>query len=183
MQNTLIQIALFLVTTLFNLYILAIMLRFLLQWVKADFYNPICQMLIKVTKPLLKPLRRIIPGFFGLDFAAIVLIYVLELILMTIIASLVSFPITSYILLVALGKALVLLLNLYFFAILIRAIASWSNTNPYQPLFVLLDQLTDPVLKQARRLLPQLGGFDFSPLLTLIVIQVLVIFIRNLLGA
>lgn len=183
MQNTFIQIALFLVNTIFNLYILAVMLRFLLQWVKADFYNPVCQMLIKVTNLPLKPLRRIIPGFFGLDFAAIVLMFILQLVALALIALIISFPITPYIILIAIGKLLILVLNLYFFAILIRAIASWFNSNPYHPLIMLLNQLTEPVLRPARRLLPNIAGFDFSPIVLLIVLQVLVIFIRNLFGA
>ena len=79
MTATLINIAVFLITTLFSMYMTAILLRFLFQWVKADFYNPICQFLIKVTNPLLIPFRRIIPGWFALDIASLVLLFIVQL--------------------------------------------------------------------------------------------------------
>ena len=91
----------FLINTIFSLYILCVMLRFFLQWVKADFYNPLCQTLIKITNPLLRPLRRIIPGWFGLDIAAIVLMVILELISVALLALITSFPFSGFLIIVA----------------------------------------------------------------------------------
>jgi len=70
----------FLVDTLFSLYIMAVMLRFLLQWVRADFYNPLSQFLVRITQPLLHPLRRLVPGWGGFDFSAVLLMIILQMI-------------------------------------------------------------------------------------------------------
>jgi YggT family protein len=162
----------FLVQTLFGLYILAVLLRFLLQWARADFYNPIVQFLVQVTNPPLVPLRRFIPGLMGLDLAAVVLMLALkslELLLIFGIAgqspSWVGLPV------VALAELLDLLITVLFWAIIIRAILSWVNPDPRQPAVVLLYQLTEPILAPARNLIPTVGGLDLSPIAVLILLQ------------
>lgn len=180
MGNAFNQTGLFLVNTLFSAAITFVLLRFLLQWVKADFYNPFCQFLMKITNPLLVPLRRIIPGYFGLDFAAIVLMIILQLAEVSLIAMIIGIQFTPTLLLVAAIELIGLILNVYFFAILMRAILSWVNPNPHSPINEILTKLTDPILAPVRRFIPVIGGFDLSPVIVLILIQIIHIFIKNL---
>jgi YggT family protein len=159
----------FLVQTLFGLYILAIMLRFLLQWVKADFYNPISQFLVVVTSPPLKILRRLIPGFGGLDLAALALAWLLksvELLLILLVNGTSNGVLGPFIW--SLPELLELTINIFLFAVLIQVILSWINPGAYNPASALLHSLTDPVLKPARNLLPPMSGLDLSPFLVLI---------------
>ena len=162
----------FLLQVIFGLYILAVMLRFLLQAVRADYYNPLVQGLVRLTNPPLVPLRRIIPGLAGLDLAAVVLLIVLQVLELALIASLVGLslpPATLF--LGAIGKLLDLVLNIYFWTLLIRVIASWVSPNAYHPALQIVDRLTAPLIDPVRRLLPDLGGLDFSPLVVLVLIQ------------
>ena len=172
------QVLLFLINTLFLLYIVAVMLRFLLQWVKADFYNPFCQFLMKLTNPLLLPLRKLIPGWFGLDLAAVALMWVLQIVEIALIEWIVSVPISAVIVISALMQLIMLLLNLYFYLLLVRAVLSW--VSPYQgsPMQILLIQLTEPLLKPVRSIVKPVHGFDLSPLALMILIQVVLILIR-----
>lgn len=164
----------FLIHTLFGLYILAVMLRFLLQTLRADFYNPISQFLVKVTDPVLTPLRRLIPGVAGIDFASIVLLIGLQMLDLGLVlwiqdASLGFLSLLAW----ALGKLMSLLINVFIFAILIIVIISWINPTTYNPAMSILITLTEPLLRPARRLIPPISGLDLSPLVVLIVLQVL----------
>ncbi len=164
----------FLVQTLFGLYILVVMLRFLLQWVRADFYNPISQFLVKATNPPLRPLRRVIPGFRGIDFASVVLMWGLKTIELVLVALFTSGSITLILpLLLAIPELISLLLNVFLFAILIQVIISWINPGSYNPASSLLYSLTEPVLRPIRRRLPAADGLDFSPLVAMIVLVLL----------
>ncbi len=165
----------FLVRTLFGLYILAVALRFLLQMARADFYNPICQTLVKITNPALRPLRRIVPGLFGIDMAAVVLLLLLKTVELLIIQQLSGFS-GDVVGLVVLGVAQLvkLILDLFFFSILIQVVLSWVNqgTN-HNPGVALLHALNEPLMRPARRVLPPMSGLDLSPLLVIIVLQLL----------
>ncbi len=162
----------FLIDTLFGLYIVAIMLRFLLQWVRADFYNPLSQFLVKVTNPPLIPLRRILPGIGGVDLASIALMFILTAIKLILIFMLRGFsvPILS-LLILTLADLVELFLMVFLVAIIIQVILSWVAPHQHNPISLLLRQLTEPLLKPIRRLIPSLGGLDFSPLIALILIQ------------
>lgn len=163
----------FLVSTLFDLYIMAVLLRFLLQTVRADFYNPVSQFLVKLTNPPLKPLRRIIPGMFGIDMAAVVLMLLLTFIELAIIQTLAGMPLApAGLAVLAAGKLLGALFSLYFFTILIQAVLSWVNAG-YNPVVGLLHAVNEPVLRPARRILPAISGIDLSPLIVLIVLKFL----------
>ncbi len=175
----------FLVSTAFSFYLFLVMLRFLLQWVKADFYNPLCQFVIRMTNPLLIPLRRIVPGFLGLDCAAIVLMVMLELIETFILFWLAPPMITLNPWLIAALIAIRLisiLINVMFFAIIIRALSSWLNHDPTRahPFLEALFQLTEPVLSRARRWIKPIAGVDLSPVLVLILLELINIFLNNL---
>lgn len=162
----------FLVSTLFSLYILAIMLRFLLALVRADFYNPVSQFLVKVTNPLLVPLRRIIPASGKVDSSSLVLMLLLQIASLLLVALLrgAQLSLTS-ILVLSLAELLSLTLNIFLFAILIQVIVSWVNPGTYNPAVSLLYSITEPVLRPCRRLLPPISGMDLSPIIALIGIQ------------
>lgn len=163
----------FLISTLFSMYILAVMLRFLLQLVRADFYNPLSQFLVKITNPPLKPLRRLIPGLGGIDLASIVLLLALKLLEIWLLATLyrAGLPGPAGLLVLALAQLLDLLINVYFFSILIQAILSWVNPSHYNPITTVLYQLNAPLLNPAQRLIPSMGGLDLSPVVVLIALQ------------
>ena len=159
----------FLIQTLFGFYILAVMLRFLLQCVRADFYNPLVQFLVRITNPLLLPLRRIVPGYRGLDLAAIVLAFLLQFIEVVLLNALSIQPIGfGGLLLVAVLELIKLLINIYLWGVIIQAVLSWFNPEPYHPAARVLAQLTAPVLRPAQRLLPPISGVDLSPMLVVV---------------
>ena len=159
---------LFLLNVIFGLYIFAVLLRFLLQLVRADFRNPIAQFLVTITNPPLKPLRRLIPGMYGIDFASVVLLVLLELVFQTLLAMLLNQPETVATLLVrGIFDLLHSTLNIYLFGILIMVILSWINPYP-NPLSQLLGRLTEPLLRPARQLIPSFSGIDLSPMLVMV---------------
>lgn len=174
----------FLVNVAFGLYILVVMLRFLLQWVRADFYNPISQFLVKATNPPLLPLRRIIPGVAGIDMASVVLMLALQMLNLFLVALLRDAAIGLLGLLVlSVAELLALLINVFLFSILIVVILSWVNPGAYNPATSLLVSLTEPLMRPARRMIPPISGIDLSPLVVLVVLQILkMLLIPPLLG-
>lgn len=162
----------FLIKTLFEIYILAVMLRLLFQWVRADFYNPLSQVLVKVTNPPLIPLRRLIPGFKGIDFASIFLMLALKVIEILLIGAVKGFSFQPIGLVVLSGtELLALLINVFFFAILIQVIISWISPGSYNPVVSLVHSLNEPLLRPARKLIPPISGLDLSPLVVMIGLQ------------
>jgi len=162
----------FLVDTLFGLYILIVMLRLLLQLVRADFYNPLSQFIVKATNAPLKPLRRIIPGVGGIDMASVVLIIALQLIAIVLVGLLhggfaesISIP---GLLMATVAKLVSLLLYVYLFSIFILAIMSWFSTGHYNPVTAILASITDPLMAPIRRRLPPMGGLDLSALVVIL---------------
>lgn len=173
MPNPIDNALLFLVQILFEFYILVLMLRLILQFQYADYYNPIVQLIIRLTNPVVKPLQRILPSIRGIDTAIVVLILLLELVKVTFIAWMIGTGMPNHLgtLTWAIGAIGNRLINIFFFAILIRAIISWLNPNPGSALMVLLYHLTEPLLRPARRLIKPISGFDFSPIVAMIVIK------------
>jgi len=162
----------FLITTIFDLYILVVMLRLLFQLVRADFYNPVSQFVIKLTTPPLRFLRRFIPGFGGVDVASLVLMLGLKVVerwLVLGIQGVAAGPVAVVVLAVA--DLLSLLINIYIVSILAQVILSWVAPATYNPLSALLHDLNDPVTRPARRLLPPVAGWDLSPILVLVALQ------------
>jgi YggT family protein len=164
----------FLISVLFGLYILAVLLRFLLASVRADFYNPLSQALVKITNPVLRPLRRVIPSLRGIDLASIVLMLALQMLALYLIILLRGAGIAPFSLLIwSIAELLSLLLNTYLVLIFIQIIASWINPGGRNPALHLLSSITDPLLRPARRIVPLIEGIDLSPMLVLIVLQLL----------
>ncbi len=169
----------FLIQTIFGLYAIIIMLRLLLQMVRADFYNPISQFLVKATSAPLKPLRHMIPGYAGIDFASIVLLLIVKLIEIILISLFPGFPAPAItgILALAVVELLHLLVNVYIFGIIIMAILSWVSPGAYNPVAALLHQLTEPVMRPFRRLLPPMSGLDFTPLVALVALWLVMLLV------
>lgn len=162
----------FLIDTCFSLYLFALMLRFLFQWSGADYQNPLSQFLIRITHPPLKILRRIIPAFGRVDTAALALMLTLQMLSDSLISLIQGgVPTIGFVAIWSLSQLLELVLNVYFYAILIRAVLSWIGPTSYNPAVSLLYSLTEPLLQASRRLLPASGGMDFSPIIPIIGIQ------------
>ena len=156
----------------FSLYLFLLMLRFLFQLVRADFYNPLSQAIVRLTNPPLKLLRRFIPGYAGVDWPCVVLLILvqgLEILLLSLLFT-GHPPNVAALLVLSIADLLQLCAYLYIFFILIIVVISWVNPGAYNSITVLLYQVTDPLLRRARRLLPDLGGLDFSPMLVMLVI-------------
>ena len=165
----------YIVQTVFGIYAIIVLLRFLLQTARADFYNPASQFVVKATNPFLIPLRRIIPGFGGIDIASLVLLFAINYLQIVLIALMFygGMPNPGLVAAWAATGIVSLVLNFYFFAIIIQIIISWIAPHSHSPALALLYQLTEPVMAPARKILPSMGGIDFSPMLTFMVIQVL----------
>jgi YggT family protein len=173
----------FLIQTVFGFYILAVMLRFLLQWVRADFYNPLVQFLVRITNPPLLPLRRIIPGYRGLDLASVALAFVLQLVEVLLVTLLFGRPLgVGGLLLLTVMELLKLLINIYLWGVIIQVVLSWVNPDPYHPAARVLAQLTAPLLRPARRWLPPISGVDLSPMLVVVALIFLSLLLQDFLG-
>ena len=163
--------------TLAGLYIFAVLIRFLLQAARADFYNPISQAVVKLTSPLMTPPRKIIPGYRGFDFASLIL------------ALIISF-IVSCLLIVLDGNSLAIVINnignivawcfvgllnfileIYFWGLLISIIASWIAPYSGNPVLLLIQQLLEPIMRRVHKVIPPMGGLDFSPIFVFLGIQ------------
>jgi YggT family protein len=181
-MNAMNEILVYLIQTAISLYLLAMILRFLLQVVRADFYNPISQFLVRITNPLVIPLRRLIPGLGGIDLSSLLLALLLQVLGIIAILMLNGLGIPNLLVLLiwaVLGLA-GLVVNVYFFALLAVIILSWVAPGGNNPALHLLYQLTEPVMAPFRKMLPPLGGLDFSPILVFILINVIQIALRNM---
>ncbi len=173
----------FLVSTLFTLYILVVLLRFLLQLTRADFYNPLSQFIVKVTGPVLRPLRRVIPGWGGIDVASLVVMLVLQFLSVWLVLLLTGRSASlGALLVIAVAQLIDLTFSVYIWGILILAVISWVNPGVYNPVTSVLYSLTEPLLRPVRRRLPPVGGFDLSPLVVIIGLQVLRMLVMPLFG-
>ncbi len=169
----------FLIRTLFGIYEVIILLRFLLQLARADFYNPVSQFIVKATSIPLRPLRRVIPGMAGMDLASLVLLLgvtVIELLLLSLIA---NHPMPSLVGLIALAlvEMLKLVIYVFLFSVFVLAILSWVSPGGYNPVANLLYQITTPLMRPARRLLPPMGGLDLSPMIVIVGLYLLILLV------
>lgn len=169
------QIALLLINTAISIYMLLVWLRFLLQLAGADFYNPMSQFVVRATSPVLHPLRRLVPSVFGLDTAALVLIFLLKLLQLSAVAYLTAQAVTPVQL--AVTSVFMLLLaaaDFFFWIILGMVILSWvaMASNGVSPALMPLLQISELILAPCRRLLPDMGGFDLSPIIAFLLIKV-----------
>ncbi len=175
MPNPLSNAGEFLISTLFDLAIFVLLMRILLIVLHADYYNPISQVIIKLTKPVIEPLRRLLPNFRRIELASVLVILALEMIKFLLLGLLVvGFPNPVGLTLLAVADALRSLINIFFYAIIIQAIMSWVNTG-YSPIAQILSKMTTPITKPFQRIIPPLGGMDISPIPAMISLQLLLI--------
>jgi YggT family protein len=172
MQSALI----FLVKTLTDLYLLTFLLRFILQWVRASYHNPLSQFVLRVTSPLVVPARRVLPSIAGFDFPTLTVLVVLECAatwLLTLLAG--DSPTPAAFAIYVLLRLVALTLWLYAVALLIYVVLSWFGNRSGGPMASLLGEIVEPLLRPVRRVLPPIGGLDLSPLLVMLVLQAVLI--------
>ncbi len=168
------QAGLFLVQTVFGLYAALVLLRLLFQAMDVDFRNPLSQFVYRATQPVLKPLRRLLPMRPRVEPAVVVLLLIVQLLEVYALSGLRGYvPDLVGALLMALAQALSLLMLTLSALLIVRALASWivAAGGGYNPMLHLLEQLTEPLLVPLRRIIPPLGGMDFSVLLALVAVQ------------
>lgn len=174
--------------TLGGLYLLAILLRFLLQVAKADFYNPVSQAVVRVTDPMIRVFRNFIPGYRGIDFSSLLLALIIEAIAICVLIVLYGggFPTIGYIITWSVVGIVYFIINIYYYAIIASIIMSFvmmftGNTNPH-PILRVIWQLTEPVMAPIRKVIPPLGGLDFSPIFIFLAIQIIQSFLISSFG-
>ena len=179
MSGTLGELIKLLVSSLGSLYILLVMLRFMLQASRADFYNPVTQAIVKLTTPLVNPLRRIIPGWKGLDFASLLLALLLNSVAtaLLILAAGYNLPNPGLILSWSAIGLFAFFLNIYYWAVVASVIISFIAPFSGHPVILVVQQILDPVYKRLRRIVPAKGGLDFSPLFIFLGISMLEILV------
>ena len=164
----------YLVSTLFDIYLWVVMLRVILQAVRADFYNPISQIIWQLTQPILRPLQTLLPKYRQWDTAALALLGVVALLYVQAAAAILGYGIGSlssvwY----ALLKVIVLALNLYTFALFVQAVLSWVGPGVNNPAGSILWSINEPLLRPVRRAIPPMSGLDLSPLIVILALQFL----------
>lgn len=180
-MGALAEVAAYLINTLMSLYLIVVLLRLLLQVARADFYNPISQFVVKATDPLVRPLRRIVPGLGGLDLASLLLALALQFITINLLFLIygggIPNPLSA--LIWSIIGITATIVKVYFFSILASIIFSWIAPGSNHPALSLLQQLNEPVMAPVRKILPPMGGLDLSPILVFILINVFNILLDN----
>ena len=162
----------FLIDTLCSLYIMAVLLRFLLQWCGADFYNPISQFLVKITHPPLRIMRRFVPSIGKIDSSSLVLMLSLQMLADFSILMLKGVSINiGALAILSMTQLISLLLNVLVFSVFARAILSWMNPGAFYAAASIVEALSNPILNLCRKMIPNLGGIDLSPLAALLLLQ------------
>ncbi len=168
-------------------YLTIVLLRFLLQLAKADFYNPISQFVVKATNPPLKPLRKIIPGLGAFDGSALMLAILVQmlafvLILMTLNSGI---PAINPITLLAWSAITVLglIVKIYFWSVIAVVVVSWIAPGSNHPAIQLVAQITEPVMRPVRNVMPSMGGLDLSPIVVFLILNILSVVINHMAAA
>ena len=175
--------AVYILQTIGSLYLLIVLLRFILQLVRADFYNPLSQFIVRATHPLLKPLRKVIPSLAGLDLASLVLAILVQLVLMALTLMLMGYGLDNPVQLLvwSIIGVTALFVKVFFFALIISVILSWVAQGSQNPTVALINQICEPLLTPIRRILPNLGGLDLSPIVAFLILNLIdMLVIRNL---
>ena len=172
------QIGVYLVDTVFAFFVLLLLARFHFQWLRVPFRNPVGEFVLATTSWIVMPVRRVIPGLAGLDLATLLLAFALQCLAIWIKAAIVGVePALAAVLGIAALDLLRYSLYILVFAILVQVLLSWIN--PYAPMAPVFNAMTAPFLRPLRRFIPPLGGVDLTPLVLLIVIQIILIVLAN----
>ncbi len=171
-MSYLMQAGVTLVQFVIGMYLVLVLIRFLLQLARADFYNPISQAIVKITNPPLRLLRKFIPGFGGIDWPSIILLFLIQALEITLLSLLIfgGMPKLAGLLLLCFAKLCQLTVYVYIVMIFLTVVISWVNPGTHNPLTVLVHQLTDPIMRPVRRIIPTTGGLDWSPMLVLLIL-------------
>ena len=171
------QATIFLVELFFDIFIIALLLRYLLTKAHADSFNPLSALITKVTNPLLKPLRRKIPGYLGVDWSSVVALLLVQALEVALVELIMSGEMLAFsgLIILTVTHLLKTILYIYLFIIIVQVIISWINPDAYNPITMIMYQLSEPILRPVRRTIPSAGGFDFSPLIILVIINLLMI--------
>lgn len=165
----------FLVGSLFSIYIILLFLRILFSYFNINFFNPISQFIYKATTPVVTPFQRVIPKLYGIDLATLLVIFILECIKFVLLAMLSVGAIPNIFMLIILSLADMIdqVINIFFYAIILSVILSWVAPPGQTPISTILRQLTEPLMRPARRFIPPIGGFDISPIPVMIGLKLL----------
>lgn len=169
----------FLINIIFDIYLLILTVRFILCWVRAEESNPVTKFVIRATQPLIAPLRVIIPTIKNVELSTLLLIILLA-ILKFFLVSLVVFGLPNILGLIILGLAdtLKLIVNTFFYAIILQVILTWINQD-LSPVGRMLTQLVSPIMRPLQRVIPPIGGIDISPIPALILLELIIITVVN----
>ncbi len=180
-MNAFADVGTFLVQSLATIFLVIILLRFLLQLCRADFYNPVSQFVHRLTAPLLNPLRKLFPAYRNIDFASVVLALLVQWLAIQVTASLNGNALLNvlFVLWWGLLGILSMLVNIYIYGLLAAIILSWVAPHNPHPAIGLLWQLMEPVMAPFRRIVPNLGGLDLSPILVFLVLNMCRIFLTH----
>ena len=172
------NVGIFLVDTLFSLYIGAVLLRLLLALARANFYNPLSQFLVKITNPVLVPMRRMIPAMGKVDTAAVVLAVGLTVIKVLLLLGLKGGGADLFgIVVFSVLEVIRTVIHIYIFALVVQAVLSWVGNTYGNPLADLLNSLTEPLLRRIRGFVPVIGMVDLAPMVAILLLYgVLIIF-------
>ena len=180
-MNVLQQIGAFLIETLFSLYIGAVVLRMLLGYAGANFYNPLSQFLVKITNPVLVPLRRFIPSIGKIDTSAIVLALGLTVVKIVLLSLVVTGNINIIsIILASVIDLIKVVIWVYIISLLIQAVMSWVGSAHGNYVAPLILSLTTPLLRPIRNVIPNIGALDLSPLVAILILNILLIIVDSL---
>lgn len=172
----------FLINTVFDLYLMIILIRVWLQVARADFYNPFSQMVVKATQPIVGPLRRIIPSLGGWDLATIVFAFIIACLKIVSLSLVLESPINLQVVLIS-GLLILIkaVFKVIFWVLVLRAIMSWVSKGQ-NPIEAVMIQLSEPLLAPVRRVIPPIGGLDLSMVVVLIALQFVEIFTNDMIG-
>lgn len=169
---------LFLISTVFDFYTVVLIMRLVLAWVGADYHHPITQFVVKLTNPVIKPLKRFIPDLRGVEIATVIIIVLVEACKYFVITML-SFGLPNVLglFILALGDAIRLILQTLTLALILQVILSWIQPN--SPVYDVLHKFTSPIIRPLQRVIPPVAGIDIAPLPAIIILQLLVIILVN----
>lgn len=171
----------FIIKAIAQLYLLVLLLRLWLPLLRADFRNPLAQGILRITSPLVVPLRRLLPSIGRLDTSTLLVAYALQYLTILVLVAISGHVVATVpILITTIIELAILSLNLFFFVILIKIILSWIAPHTHNPATALLNTMAEPVLRPFRRIIPPIGGFDISPIFAIILLQAAVIFLQDL---
>lgn len=171
-----------LLQNIYNTYIMLLVLRFFFQLVRADFYNPVSQVIVKLASPVVSPLQKIVPSWQNISFSALLAVLLMQTLEIAVIFPKEGFghvPHMSGALIWIAGSLINDVANLFFFAILIQALMSWFQPRAGHPLLEILYRLTLPVLRPFQQLIPPVGGIDLSAIPALFLLKCVMLYLGN----